>query len=206
MPLRLVESHVTPPGYWQVTEADGTVITGGDIGDLIGNVTDYRIANNIPLGDVEADTHEFICRHTEARCRPAKPQGGLATIKPSAIAVARFLKAMTAWLKSSGTVEQEEAERRAEICAGCRFQANLDDANCFGCFQLAARIMQAIGSRRTRMDESLKFCSICSCANSVSVFAPLDVLQRAHAGLEFPEDTGQRDENGNPVPCWKRAK
>lgn len=209
--LRLKNPSETPRGYWRYPRHhvmdgeryaepinDGNFITGGDLQNLVYNINEYRVTNSLPLGDANAEAQDWLCRTSGARCVPAVPVEHVPGRKARAVDVARFLWALAAWMKTTETVSQEEADRRAEICIGCPFNVPVDDTACWGCFNLTARIMRVIGNRRTRFDEGLKFCGLCGCSNVVSAFVPLSVLGKAHKLEEFPADIG------NGAPCWKR--
>jgi len=203
-----------PPGYWRYPRypdnddpsmpEERRFIRGGDFQDLVKRVTEFRIINSLPLGKPEEEIPDWICRHTEAACKPANPAKQMPGMKARGGMVARFLWAMSAWMVHGGHVEQSEADRRSEICANCQFRTTMDDANCFGCFGLMAKVMAIIGNRKARFVNEEAFCGVCGCNCSVQAFVPLEILGRAHKLEEFPEDTGARDENGTPIPCWKR--
>lgn len=179
-------------------------ITGGDFPELVSRITEVRIVNNLPLGNAEAEAMDWICRHSGAPCAPPKPTGAPRRTARG-MDVVTFLRAMKDWALSAEIVPQEEAERRAEICAGCNRQGEIDDGACLGCFGMIGRIMQIIGQRKTRVDAVLRFCTICGCSNALQCFLPISILHRAHRPTDFPEDTGQKDADGNTVPCWKRV-
>lgn len=207
--LRLKNPAETPPGYWTyprhperpTTSDPNDFIWGGDLQNLVAKVHEFRVINGLPLGDPEAEIQDYICRTRGAQCVPANPAKPLPGRKARGGDVARFLSAMASWMENGGYVEQDEAERRAEICAGCQYNTPVDDAGCFGCFGLAARVMQVIGNRKTRLDGSLQFCGVCGCNNAVQAFVPMDVLAKAHKLEQFPEDIGLP---GQKIPCWKR--
>lgn len=210
--LRLRSTAEVPSGYWRfprwpdrpLTNSAKDYIIGGDFPDLIFKITEWRIINSLPLGDIEAEAMDWLCRNSSAPCAPAKPKDMQAGHKASGGDVARFLMAMAAWVKSAEIVPQEEAERRAEACAGCRFNTMVDDGACLGCFGLMARIMRIIGTRRTRMDDALKFCGKCGCSLPVVAFTPMHVLNRAHPNADFKGvETGQFEQDGKPVMCWR---
>lgn len=210
--LKLKNPFETPPGYFRfprhvdrpLTDNPKDYVIGGDLADLIFKVTQFRTINRLPLGDVEAEVGDWLCRHSGAPCVPANipaPQPGR---KVRGGDVARFLGAMAEWVRSAEIVPQEEAEQRAEACAGCKWNSPTDDAACLGCFGLMARIMRVIGQRRTRMDGILKFCGRCGCSLPVVVFAPAAVLDRAHRNADFKTtETGQVDAEGKPIMCWR---
>lgn len=178
------------------------MIRGGDFGDLVSKVNEFRVINGLPLGNPEVEIQEYICRNTGAECVPANPAKPMPGFKPKGAMVARFLYAMAQWMANGGHVSQEEAEQRAERCSNCAYNTDIDDAaTCSGCFGMAAKIMQVIGDRKTKMDASLKFCGVCGCSNAVQAFVPLDVLAKAHNLVDFPDDVGVP---GEKIPCWKR--
>jgi len=178
---------------------DAAMIFGGDFADLAAKVANYRIINSLPMGNVDEEIHEWLCHHSPVECVPVRPRGFTANILVRGAELARFVSAMTAWMTTSDLVSQEEAERRAEICAGCRLNVELGDVSCAGCYGLAGRILQIIGNRTTRMENSLRFCGHCHCSNAVQVFAPISILNRAHNVSEFPVDIG------DGTPCWQKA-
>lgn len=210
--LKLKDSKTVPQGYWRFPRDpssprrdDAAMVWGGDLGDLVAKVAEYRIINDLPLGtDVRAEVEDWLCRSTNAECVPIRPRGFASNLLARGEDLARFVNAMTAWWKTDEVVPQEEAERRAELCAGCRFNVELLDVTCAGCYGLAGRIAGIIGNVKTRMENNLKYCGCCSCALHVVVYAPLDILDRSHSNSDMPEDTGQRDANGAVIPCWRR--
>ena len=87
-------------------------------------------------------------------------------------------------------VPQEEAERRAEICAKCPMQ--IPTSGCWGCKGIAGLLPQIAGAKTTSFDLQLSACGVCGCYNAVSVHLPLSVQQ--DASLDFPSY------------CWKRSQ
>ena len=103
-----------------------------------------------------------------------------------------FLK-VASWWKAGECVSQDEADRRAAICAGCELNQTAFLPGCPGCTNMAAEVFKFIGGKKTASDAALKSCGHCGCQNSIIVWAPLDALVKNEA--ELP-----------PVParCWKR--
>jgi hypothetical protein len=87
-------------------------------------------------------------------------------------------------------VAQEEAERRAEICAKCPMQ--IPTSGCWGCKGIAGLLPQIAGAKTTSFDLQLSACGVCGCYNAVSVHLPLSVQQDAN--LDFPSY------------CWKKSQ
>lgn len=216
--LKLRDKMAVPPGYWRFPRRwiiendryispvdDGDFIFGGDYPQLVDRVVEYRIINTLPLGDADSEVQDWICRNTGASCAPERPKSTEPRRRARGRDVATFLQAMAEWVKSDEIVPQEEAERRAEICGGCRFNVEIDDGACMGCFGLTARIMRIIGQRKTRVDSVLKFCAECGCSGAVMAFVPMTILNKAHVGESFTDNTGQQVD-GVPVPCWRREQ
>lgn len=98
----------------------------------------------------------------------------------------RFLRTVRDWLAQGGQrVPQDEAERRAAICATCPF--NQAETWCSGCFMKAVlgRVLSAFGGWTTSRDAELKSCRVCGCKLSVKVHIPAEAME--YKGLEWPE-------------------
>lgn len=201
--LCLKNPDVTPPRSqrgrgWHFVEADGTLINGGTRGDLLKNVMAYRVANGLPFAGLSQEVEDWICRNTQALCAPPRPRQPSQPRDLGLADVWRFLRAMVAWVNIGQMVDQVEADRRAEICAGCSRNVS-EPPGCVGCSGIYGMISKIVGERRTRVHGSLGYCHVCGCSNVVQVWVPLDVLHKA-GKLEYPAET-----NGTGSPaCWKR--
>lgn len=202
--LKIKDTSYGPPNGWDSLQPDGTLVKAGDLGELIRRVLDYRVQLGLPTADVAEWVEDEICRRKNIRCKPAMiiPIGG-----KRAVTVAdlwRFLYTLGVWvLKDRSFVESAEADRRAEICAGCSEQ--VEAVGCWGCTGLFAILFGIIGERQTKFDASLRSCSVCGCENKAQVWIPIQTLHKVSGSLEYPAETGQNDSNGQPVPCWKRT-
>ena len=103
-----------------------------------------------------------------------------------------FLK-VASWWKAGECVSQDEADRRAAICAGCELNQTAFLPGCPGCTNMAAEVFKFIGGKKTASDAALKSCGHCGCQNSIIVWAPLDALVKNETELPEP-----------PSHCWKR--
>lgn len=100
----------------------------------------------------------------------------------------RFVKAMATWTaKGCALVPQDEAERRASICAQC--PRNVDIPACMGCSGVAAAL-EALTSRSTTQDDKLKGCEVCGCVSKLAVHFPLETVDTS---LTYP------------TWCWKQS-
>lgn len=198
--LALKQKDTTPPKGWDFQVPDGPLIAANTFSDLVLEVFKYNVEHGIATDNLAAIVEDEICRRKAVRCAPPRPvaNGGARSI--GVADVWRFLVTMKEWVKNGGFVDQSEADRRAEICAGCSRNADVTDGSCWGCTNIFGLIEQVIGQRTTRVDHALKNCLVCGCLNRVSCWVPIDVLNKASGPLDFPRDT-----DGQGTPCWKRA-
>lgn len=109
-------------------------------------------------------------------------------------AVLRWLDTVEAQITTGNPlVPQEEAERRAEICAGCPKNGRVK--GCVWCKKMAVRLGQMLAGRYTRFDRFIDGCAICKCELKAAVHVDLAVQQ---AGI----DRATNDEF--PTHCWKK--
>lgn len=166
--------------------------------DLQDKYLGHLLSNHLAVpADLSAYLQDLICQqnHGWKGCRPTDGKRYLG------------LEDVIRWgrtiLNSIGLefASQEEAERRASICAGCRYQTEISGV-CSVCSGLPALMLKLISGKSTSQDEKLKHCQFCGCLNKAAVHYPLEALQKASAGVEWPADT--RQDGGPAVPCWKR--
>lgn len=196
--LQIKQRDVTPPKGWDFQVPGGPLIARNTFGDLVLAVLDYNVQHDLPTDNLAAIVEDEICRRKGVKCAPPRPMPDGSGRSIGVADVWRFLMTMKEWVKAGELVPQEDAERRAECCAGCNQNAEIDQG-CWGCAGILGIVQAAIGERKTRLDHALKNCRVCACYNSVAVWVPLPVLQRASGDLSYPEDT-----DGNGTPCWRR--
>ena len=95
-------------------------------------------------------------------------------------------------------VSQEEANRRAEICARC--YQNINAGFCTSCGamqQLTNLVAKVRGSRKTPSDKNLQNCGICGCRNEAIVHVNRKVLL-----------SGEKSETTQARPdwCWVKTE
>lgn len=92
-------------------------------------------------------------------------------------------------------VDQAEADRRGEICAGCQY--NVAPGGCGGCSNsgfAAATVGVLVGDRVTTSDSRLQSCQFCGCFNKAQVWFPAEDLRAA---------TEKHILDQLPPHCWK---
>jgi hypothetical protein len=187
--------HV-PPGGWQFTEPlSKMVIYGGDYWDLREKVRKHRTINLFVSGpEIDNQIQGQICERMSATARSVFCRNCDTTIPERTITlgdVREFLIVAKSWLSSPHLVSQDEANRRAEICAGC--PKNVPIAGCHTCRNLIKWTVDLIGhNRSTPFDGKLGGCEVCGCGNQAQVHIPLKDLQKGITPqMEFPSH------------CWK---
>lgn len=178
-----------PWGGWWVTW-EGQRVTGGDWGDLVNNCQKLTVSlNKIPPPDLPRQIEHALCSRMAGNpncipCSSVKQTLGFG-------AIVRWVRAMYEFARHNKfeLVAQEEAERRAEICAKCPVQ--IPTSGCWGCKGIAGLIPAIAGAKTTSFDPQLKACGVCGCYNAVSVHLPLSA--QIDASLDFPSH------------CWKKV-
>lgn len=107
--------------------------------------------------------------------------------------VEQFGHTVSRFVEGGGVpVPQEEAERRATICASCPKNKPLTGV-CASCGKFAAWLLGIAVKWETTRDNDLFACGVCGCHLRLSVHVPLEA---------------QQDERFNaedfPLSCWKR--
>jgi hypothetical protein len=187
-----------PPGGWRFKHLDtGYVSTGVTFQSLVQKVVQYRQNHGVPVvsegyarlsDEIEAD----ICASMGPRDQVAycdtkfRPLTGIHWRE-----VARFLHTLAAWVKAGfEKVPQEEAERRASICATCPLNVGL--AGCAVCRTALKAGRDVLMQASTAQDSRLQACGVCGCDLKTSVHVPLSVLLSDREGLVYPDW------------CWKK--
>lgn len=196
---KLLNDHLGLPGGWiyRVPET-GIEVFAGSWPQLHEFVRRHYIANAIQIpSNLDDLMLEYICKNG-ADCaynevELPKPAGRKSLQIGDVI---RFSMSLVHGLTvGGGKVGQEEANRRASICSGCRF--NRKPLGCTGCnarvLKEAVKTFSQHGS--TPYDEQVQSCEFCGCFIRSMVWFPIETLHK------FTDAT----ENENlPAHCWKK--
>jgi len=185
------KSYVPPFGWVVKCPVTGETVEGGDFWDMVKKCENaIAVRGWVPPVDLIQQIENAICERLAGHrqcvpCSKVKQTLGFGEI-------VRWVKAMYNFATQSKfqLVDQEEAERRAKICAACPHQ--ISTSGCWGCKGIAGMLPAIAGARKTSYDGQLKACGVCGCFNAVSVHLPLDVQQDSH--LSFPDH------------CWKKSQ
>lgn len=98
-------------------------------------------------------------------------------------------------LNGRQTVPQEEAERRAGICATCPRNSSYAKPCGGDCPEVDNVIVSVVGGGKTSIDDKLEACSVCGCVLRALVWVPGKQLSTI-MDADFIEKA--------PEKCWKR--
>jgi hypothetical protein len=194
--FHIVNKMETPMPAWVYTQPEtGFTIRTIVWNDLLNKVRLHRLANGIPCnpGWVE-EFEDEVCKAMKLSGRWCELVGTKTTTKRgvSFSDVTNFLRVLSAWMPKKEWVDQQEAERRAAICAACPH--NVEVSGCSACSNIVGTITGFLGKRATGQDAKLKGCNVCGCSNRAQVHVPIDVLRKGITPkMEFPD------------ACWKKA-
>lgn len=141
-------------------------------------IRDHRKANALePVSPVESE-HQLCqqlppewCSHSENNRPWVNTRLSWSDLWSGAVA---YVKLMASGFQ---TVSQNEANRRARICAGCYLNVTLQ--GCGACSQMAELITGEVAKKRTDYDDALKACAACLCPNKATAHFPLELLEGA---------------------------
>lgn len=173
---------------------------------LVTNVARQRKANGAPLGlGLEQEVEQWICRDYPDECNQVDPDAPvnrrlhLDDVIRGTEVLLRIVKDWAKYimgLASHPLVSQEEAERRASICAKCPYNIAFSKPCSGMCPEVSAVVNMIRGGRTTPFDDRLQSCSICGCSNMAQVWPRLDLLTHGVTQIQ--------QKQFNLIPnCWK---
>ena len=169
-----------PYGWFYPIEQTKVVVVSYGWPSLIEAVKAHLKGNGVeePL-TLELQMADFMCQHVPEWCEEISAE------KEAKVSAWKMMKSFYRAVEATwheGQVSQEEADRRAAICAVCPFNTEQIVNFCVGCSTrgLVAKIAGYIQSKQTSKDESLKICSKCGCDLKLKVW-----MQKK--GMENPE-------------------
>lgn len=160
-------------GWFYKVEETKVVLVSYGWPSLITAVKEHMAGNGIkePL-TLELMMADFICQYVPEWCDEIRPER---EAKVSAWKMMKkFYRAVeAAW--HLGQVSQEEAERRAKICATCPSNTDQLVDFCIGCStrDLVSKVTGFMQSKHTSQDAKLKNCKECHCNLRLKVHFPL---------------------------------
>jgi len=178
-----------PQGGWIVNcPLVDEIVKGGDFWDMVGKCEKLIISKGLtPPPDLVTQIEHNICVRLAGNtsCVPCTKQKQTLGFPQ----IVRWVRAMYQFAINGKfeLVPQEEAERRAKICAACPHQ--IPTSGCWGCKGIAGMLPKIAGARTTSYDPQLKACGVCGCYSAIAVHLPVET--QGGEDLKFPEF------------CWK---
>lgn len=197
--LKWIAKNRTPPDGWRYKVPDtGVTVKGSHWGHLLMRVEEHLVANNLPVPlNLEEYVENYMCGLFPDMCEDVEiPKSPHKKKKMTVGDVLRFTAMIGAdMLNGRKRESNEEANRRANICADC--VDNIDPDGCSGCDRgrMEKLIEKLTGSIATKHDSRLKSCRHCGCINKAQVWFPIDLLQRF---------TTVEVDKALPQHCWKK--
>lgn len=203
---------MAPLGFFYIENGIKLGGRGSTFESTVEAIEKHRRGNGYPPGDPASDLEQFTCQRW--------PQGCIDTVaKAPSVASIKFHEAAGdfigiygAWAKIGfTTVDQVEANRRANICWKCPANKKVEEKEKRGCcggkwisklLPIATSMAQVLTwpqlkNKSTPADKELYTCGVCHCVNRASVWLPLDTFTYDAATL-------QKFKEANPK-CWKLA-
>jgi hypothetical protein len=193
MIVKVADLSIVPPGGWRYRETEtGFEFKAATLGSLVDLVAAHRASNKLQPGNPRAEIQAYVCAQLPVGSEDcvgeleAGDEVADIALKTEFTMddVKRFLVAAKEALGRKGLVKQEEADRRAGICASCPLNQSV--GGCWTCRGLAEWIFRLIGTRVTAHASRLRQCGSCGCNIKAKVWLPLDVARKVSEGYKFP--------------------
>lgn len=133
--------NLYPPGGYSYEDPTAGVLTGGNWPEVILKLRDFRRRSRQPIGKPEVDVFTQFCERNPEYCRPSAAPGTDQLGVAVEVRDVPFPRRVLNWVAATFTrinrgklpfVSQEEAYRRANICANCPHQS-VWNTLCSGC-------------------------------------------------------------------------
>lgn len=195
--LRFADTITTPPGGFQYEDkATGFKVKTRSWRDCKAAVWKYRVANGgdvSPNWEIRLESEIILQMNLQGtswaiddeQYHPSTGEG---------IGVGDILRALSSFGKiiASGValVDQEEANRRANICStggpnGTPCPQNQHVQSCMGCSGIRSLINAVRGDQSTPDDDKMNGCNVCKCPTKIKVWLPLTSID--NTGLTYPD-------------------
>jgi hypothetical protein len=184
-------------GWFYPIEETKVILVSSGWRSLVDEVRSHMKGNNIPVPpNLSEIMQDWWCKNVSDFNCGEKPVPGARDLTALA---ERFLRTAKSFIFNGGQkVPQEEAERRAAICATCEFNS-MDGSFCSGCFlrSLTASAVSMVSGWKTSQDDKLGYCLKCGCKNQLKVFVNREDMDHKDLKDAWPEHCWMKsDANG----------
>jgi hypothetical protein len=178
-------------GWFYPVESTKVVFCSVGWKSLVEDVRAHLKGNGLPVDpNLSLSMQEWWCREVDkTNCAdPVNP-----SLRDLPALAERFLRTAKDFVFKGGQrVSQEEAERRAAICASCPMNVSGEFCNtCFLRGMVASTVAMVTGWKTSR-DAELKTCGVCGCALKVKLALPVDSMDHKDLKDQWPNH------------CWMR--
>jgi hypothetical protein len=199
--LKLLQRSETPPDKYRFTfREDGYRISNFSYDGWLAGIKKHATDNGYVLPENwVALAEDQLCRLLPpgwCKYEDGRPHDGRINARMSLDDVLNGGKVFLEFVKSGGRiVEQEEAERRGRICAGCYMRSSIP--GCAPCVGLSNLVAEVCGAQSTESDPLLesKSCLVFKCPAKANIWIPVDTSKvgvTAEMLPLLPETTGDR--------------
>lgn len=198
--MELIASNRVPYGgsYIVTDPLTKLEVSGPTLKAVLRMVMESRRANGVPCGlEIEQEVEQWICAKYAAECKSVDPR--VFTHRPLTLShiVAGSRVMLSQWFNGRKVVERAEAERRAQICAGCPMNVKFDKP-CGGlCPELASVVSGITGAQGTQYDWQLNSCAVCRCFLQAAIW-----VERETQWNVLDENT--KEQFNAVANCWKK--
>lgn len=189
-----------PPNGWHFEVAPGIRLEAINEEELTKQIFEYRLRNNLPVGDIERDINDYYCRRWPQACHK-EPKDWDESLK-SASSGEPLLNRVTRWAAFQvhqqpkggyALVSVEEASRRAQICAGCP-KNRAWRVGCIGCSSSTTAVLAQLRKLQTvKQQGNLMACDVAGWDNGTAAWMPTSALGLTESQLQ-----------SLPERCWKK--
>jgi len=184
-------------GWFYPVEETKVVFIAYNWRELVGRVEKHLKGNGIAISaDLNLTMMKVFCEATKSEyCAEEDPnQNAKGRLFEQA---QRFLRTINNVVASGASlVSQEEADRRASICAVCP-QNQPTDVGCTGCGMKTAIAQMAnfaLG-KSTPLDSQLHWCQVCGCKNSLKIWVDRESMSEKDLADKWETECWMRPGN-----------
>jgi hypothetical protein len=171
---------------------------------LMEKIVQYRQANGFPCGlGLEDEVEQAVCLAYPQEAENIDPRIPSTTMRLGWEDIVNGTRNLAAFIGAGRPyVSQDEANRRARICASCPFKGDFVRQCGSLCGKLLETIKDFVTSRSTPYDGQLMSCRVCKCHCQAIVWVPLK-YQTPHLSQH------QKDQYAYAAQihsCWKNGE
>jgi hypothetical protein len=185
--------NLYPDGGYLFTDRDGTVLRGDSWRDLEKRIRGYRAINNFSPGDPWTELQVQVCARQPSFCReegPGPVNGGHHSTTLNQRVINWFIHVIgLKRVNRLPRVDDNEARRRADICARCPRQTSLNKA-CEACIASIVTSRKAILDGQASLHQNLQPCGALGEDPTIAVHIEQSPSDNPHL----------------PAECWRKQK